>query len=187
MCQDNAWVSTKKTVVQKKTREKKTTAKKKEGISEGEPRSNFCTVSCSTLWRQGIAVCLWACVCVCGGEGGEGGGAGPSSFVKVRGHYRLTSTCPPCDCIWSWKKSKEKQKEKDCAKQLHWLLPVTSSKHWKTFLTFLTIEDWENESRSPQRTLTREVIKHFFSCWCFSVRVESCDQGQTITCQKWVK
>lgn len=56
------WVSTKKTVVKKKKTGEKKTAEKKEGISEGEPRPDFCTVSCSTLWRRGIAVCL--CVCV---------------------------------------------------------------------------------------------------------------------------
>lgn len=136
-CHGSPQKKKKKTVVQKKTGGEKT-AEKKEGISEGEPRPDFCTVSCSTLWRRGIAVCLR----VCGREGG--GGAVPSSFVKVRGHYRLTSTCPPNDCIWSWKKGKEKQKEKDCAKQLYWLLPVTSSKHWKK-PTFLTIEARENK------------------------------------------
>jgi len=61
------WVSLhqKKKGSSKKDWTEKKTTEKKEGISEGEPKPDFCTVSSSTILRRGIAVCLRACVCVC--------------------------------------------------------------------------------------------------------------------------
>ncbi len=160
-----------KIVVQKKTRGKKHCRRKRVLVKESQG-PDFCTVSCSTLEDEELqSVCVCVCVCVC--VEGEEGVQALHRLLKWEDIIAWPLLALPAIAYDHKRKAKRNRRRKIVQNSstdyflwhfwLYWRL-----REWVSFTTW---------------TLTREVIKHFFSCWCFSVWAESCDQGQTITCK----